>query len=888
MNLFSKFVCFSIFVTLYTSLFANAAMGAPTANDDTYASLPERHIDQDVSLSVLDNDIDADKSTLVIDLPSAVSEGGLPVQVGTDGQSIILTVPKGWNGTDVVRYRITDSLGLTSNIASVTVTFVDANDPPIAVRDRHLISRRTNCNADTPNTGTHVLIHCRYDLSNLFSNDLDEDSSASGLRLGKVFVNGSEASSANYLGSGELFYLTTRGVAMIGDDGSLQYIPSPNSFRSVVDSFEYTVVDDQGQESDRTTVTFYMVSSLAPNTPPEIDLVTPNDGASFEESDIIELSATITNSDHNDSAILSFQLDDGTPQVVGAPPYAHSVGPLSAGIHTVTYQATDAEGAQSEVVTLRIQVNASAPDIPLGISAIQNATEILLSWDSVAEAERYEIEVEHRANQASAWVAEDGVITVASPDTAYSWASALQVAGEYRYRVKACLFNACSVLSAYSSIILIDAIPAGAPPVANDDVYLNLPERHVDLDVSLSVLDNDVDADKSTLVIDLPSAVSEGGLPVQVGTDGQSIILTVPKGWNGTDVVRYRITDSLGLTSNIASVTVTFVDANDPPIAVRDRHLISRRTNCNADTPNTGTHVLIHCRYDLSNLFSNDLDEDSPASGLRLGKVIVLNEEAIPGDYLGAGEPQYLTRHGAVTIEANGDIQYIPAPKAFQLGFDTFRYTVIDDQGLESDEAIFVTNFTPVPNRPPEISSASPINGASYTTDDLIEVSAVVTDLDDNDSVTLSVTVGGTSILVSNAPYVASIGPLSPGSHAITFQATDEDGEQSAIVTRTIQVSSTSSNNTFTVSPSSIRVGQSVSLTWNVSSAMSCSVLSGNDVLRSNLSGAETNYALTLYTVGTDLNLSCVDSSGATMPVMSATLTVQRLSAPTLNQPVVQ
>ena len=64
-------------------------------------------------------------ATLVAD----VTDGSLTLN--PDG-SFTYTPDPGFNGTDSFTYTVTDDDGATSNVATVTLTVTDVNDPPVA------------------------------------------------------------------------------------------------------------------------------------------------------------------------------------------------------------------------------------------------------------------------------------------------------------------------------------------------------------------------------------------------------------------------------------------------------------------------------------------------------------------------------------------------------------------------------------------------------------------------------------------------------------------------------------------------------------------------------------------------------------------------------------
>lgn len=184
---------------------------APVANDD-FASTA---LDVDVSIDVLANDTDSDgtldPATVVVVSPA--SNGTATPQ--PDG-TILYSPNLGFEGIDTFTYTVDDNEGTTSNEATVTVSVAEPNDPPIAVDD---VAQAVS--------GIEVDI-------DVVANDTDPDGT---LNLLSVLVvsqpsNGSAISN----GDGTIAY-----VSLVGFTG--------------IDTFTYTVSDDDGAVSNEATVT---------------------------------------------------------------------------------------------------------------------------------------------------------------------------------------------------------------------------------------------------------------------------------------------------------------------------------------------------------------------------------------------------------------------------------------------------------------------------------------------------------------------------------------------------------------------------------------------------------------------------------------------------------
>lgn len=82
--------------------------------------------------------------------------------------------------------------------------------------------------------------------------------------------------------------------------------------------------------------------------------------------------------------------------------------------------------------------------------------------------------------------------------------------------------------------------------------------------MTISVLDNDTDADNDALTVAAVVQAPAQGTAV-VDTGGQTITYTPPADWPGVTTFTYRVTDGSGTA--VATVTVTVAPANRPTTA---------------------------------------------------------------------------------------------------------------------------------------------------------------------------------------------------------------------------------------------------------------------------------------------------------------------------------
>lgn len=184
---------------------------APVANADT-ATLAE---DTAHTLNVLGNDSDLDGTLVPASVAVVTAPQNGTAQVNTATGAIVYTPGENFNGSDSFTYRVQDNEGAWSNVALVNITVQAVNDEPLA-------------NPDTATTDEDTAVTI-----DLLANDNDVDGVLNPASL--VFTQPANGSVAD------------------NGDGTVTYTPTANFFG--VDSFTYTVADDEGGVSNTATVT---------------------------------------------------------------------------------------------------------------------------------------------------------------------------------------------------------------------------------------------------------------------------------------------------------------------------------------------------------------------------------------------------------------------------------------------------------------------------------------------------------------------------------------------------------------------------------------------------------------------------------------------------------
>jgi VCBS repeat-containing protein len=192
-----------------------------------------------------------------------------------------------------------------------------------------------------------------------------------------------------------------------------------------------------------------------------------------------------------------------------------------------------------------------------------------------------------------------------------------------------------AALDSNTATVAITITAVNQAPVATSDSYTTNEDTPLTVPVA-GVLTNDSDLDGDTLHAVLVSSTAHGALALNANG---SFTYTPAANYNGPDSFSYGANDS-ALNSNVATVSITVVPVNSPPVAVNDSYTTTQNTAVTIAAPG---------------VLANDSDVDSAA----LTAIKVTNPA-----------------HGTVTVNANGSIVYTPT--ASYSGPDSFTYQVND------------------------------------------------------------------------------------------------------------------------------------------------------------------------------------------------------------------
>ncbi len=472
------------------------------------------------TLDVLANDLDAPDTgeTLTITAVGSPSQGGT-VNIINSGTALAYTPPGSFLGTETFTYDIDDGNGGTDQ-ATVTITVVPDNNPPVAGDDAFTVAEDSSNNA--------------FDV-------LANDTTAPDV---------GETLTINAVGAAD-----NGGTVVINGGTSLTYTPVANF--AGTETFTYTIDDGNGLNATG-TVTVTVSNSADP--PSALD-----DTATVNEDDNVLINVLANDSDPDPGDSLTITVV-GTPgngtAVLEAGQIRYTPNADYNGADTFTYTIEDNDNtAVSATVNVTVTAvndppSAVADTFQVTDAAVAEPLEVLANDSFAPDAgETLTVTAVSATSQGGTVVIIDGGARVAyTPPAAFL--------GDDTFTYDISDGNGGTAQAG----VTVTVVPDNSPPTINDDA-LAVNEDSVNND--LDVLANDSTAPDvgETLTIESVGATSNGGTVVING--GTSLTYTPVADFFGTETFTYTANDGNGLTGT-ATVTVTVNNTNDPPTAVAD------------------------------------------------------------------------------------------------------------------------------------------------------------------------------------------------------------------------------------------------------------------------------------------------------------------------------
>ncbi|MCL1143620.1 Ig-like domain-containing protein [Shewanella gaetbuli] len=494
---------------------------APVAVADPTYSLIEG--DTVVGASVLSNDYDLDGNDMTAVLVNDVTHGTLALN--SDG-TFTYVHDGGESSTDSFIYQATDGVA-NSNTIVVVFTITNTNDAPVATDD-----------VATTDEDVSVTI-------DILANDIDEEF---GIVASNVMIMQQPS-------HGQLSISPT--------SGSVYY--TPDADYNGTDTFSYKVADNANAESNIAVVDITI--SPVNDIPVGVnDTIQTDEDVSFT----VDLLA-------NDTDVDGDELDPSSVVIVQQPAHALSVDVIDGkltyipeknyvGKDFIQYQVSDKNGEVSNVTTVFISVlgindapvavddsSSTLEDTAVVIDILQNDTDIedgQVAVDSV-------VITQQPLNGVVTIDTTTGLVTY-TPNQDFNGSDSFSyIVSDNGSATESAVFSNIATVS-----LTISAVDDA--PVANDDDITMLEDEQSKL---INILGNDVDVDSmldvaSVTIVNTPAFGS-----ITLDSSSGVVTYTANANYNGYDTFTYKVSDSTGLESNMATVSLSIMPINDAPIA---------------------------------------------------------------------------------------------------------------------------------------------------------------------------------------------------------------------------------------------------------------------------------------------------------------------------------
>ena len=717
--------------------------------------------DHPLELAVLDNDSDPDHDGLSVDWITQPTSGS----VANHGGRVTYAPDPDFNGTDSFMYGISDGHGGMDS-ATVTVLVTPENDPPIAQDDSastdedapvtvsvlandsdpdhdglDITSIMQAANGDVDNNGSSVTYtpDPGFNGSDNFTYTVSDGHGGKATATVLVIVNpvndaplAEDDTSATHEDESVTIAVLANDSDPDGDALTIQYVTQPTDGLVENNGLDVTYTPDPGFNGSDTFT--YTVSDGNGGTDTAIvdleiepvnDAPLAQDDSASTDEDVAVTISVLANDNDPDGDALSVQSvtqpANGSVASNGSD-VIYTPDPGFNGFDVFEYTIADSGGA-TDTATARVVVGAvndppSASDDQATTDEETSVIIDVLANDSDPDGDALEIESVNQPPHGS--LVHDGERVTYVPDPGYNGTDS------FTYTVSDGNGETATAR------VVIEVLPVNDAPNGQDDsdrTSENTP-------VTVAVLANDSDPDGDTLVVESVTQPMNGSTT----TSGNDVTYTPNPGFEGNDSFTYTISDGNGGFDD-ASVEVTVVGVNDPPIAVDDSE------STREDRPVT------------IRVLENDTDPD--------GDTLALESVSLP-------------LHGAA-VRSGTHIVYTPSPN--HSGEDTFRYTVTDGKGSTATATVTVNVFAE--NDAPRAQDDS----TSTQEDVAIEISVLGNDSDpDGDALRVE------SLTQPDDGVVANLGdgvryvpdPGFSGVDTFTYTASDGHGgtaEASVIVT---------------------------------------------------------------------------------------------------------
>ncbi|HHJ36601.1 MAG TPA: tandem-95 repeat protein, partial [Gammaproteobacteria bacterium] len=504
------------------SLSIIAVNDAPVANADS-GNVNEG---QSLNLNLAANDSDVDNALDLASITIVAAPGNGSVVINANG-TVDYTHDGSETLVDSFSYTIRDVSAAVSNIATVSLTVNPQNDAPVA-----------NADSASVNEGQSINI-------NLALNDTDVDNA---LDLTSIVISSAPAN----------------GSVIVNANGSVDY--THDGSETLVDSFSYTIRDASGASSQVAVVS---LSIIAVNDAP----VANADSGNVNEGQSISLNLAANDSDVDnalDLASITIVAAPGNGSVVinanGTVDYTHDGSETL--VDSFSYTIRDASAAVSNIETVSLTVNPQN-DAPVANVDNGNVNEgQSINLDLAANDTDVDNALDLTSITIVAAPANGALIVNANGSVDYTHDGSETLVDSFSYTIR----DASAAVSNIATVSLT-INPQNDAPVANAD------SASVDegLSVNINLALNDTDAENALDLASMTIVTAPANGSVIVNANG-TVDYTHDGSETLADSFSYTIRDTSAAVSQVATVTLTIVPVNDPPVGNVDSFTVDATT----------------------------------------------------------------------------------------------------------------------------------------------------------------------------------------------------------------------------------------------------------------------------------------------------------------------
>ena len=530
---------------------------------------------------------------------------------------------------------------------------------------------------------------------------------------------------------------TSNGTLVNNGDGTFSYTGDSDFVGT--DSFTYTVEDNDGQTSSDITVTINV--SDVNDAPTGTTLVVAADEETLTAIDISGNVSDVDGTVDLTTTTVTGGTSNGTLVNNGDGTFSYTGDTDFIGTDSFTYTVEDNDGQVSANITVTINVS-DINDAPTGTTLVVAADEETLTpIDISGNVSDVDGTVDLTTTTVTGGTTNGTLINNGDGTFSYTGNTDFVGTDSFTYTVEDNDGQVSSNITVTINVSDINDAPTGTTLVVAADEETLTP---IDISGNVSDVDGTVDLTTATVT----GGTSNGTL---INNGDGTFSYTGDTDFVGTDSFTYTVEDNDGQISSDITVTINVSDVNDAP---------------------TGTTLVVAADEETLtaiDISGNIADVD--------GTVDLTTTTVTGGTSNGT-----LINNGDGTFSYTGDTDFV--------GTDSFTYTVEDNDGQTSSDITVTINVSDINDAP---TGTTLVVAADEETLTPIDISSNVSDVDGTVDLTTTTVTAGTSngTLINNGDGTFSYTGNTDfvGTDSFTYIVEDNDGQVSANITVTINVS---------------------------------------------------------------------------------------------------